>query len=312
MMLRTCPTIRCRHGILLRIREILKLGASCVRLKIDLRHLVLDAVEQVWASEGWPLPQPPLALTCTPALFSCGPVASSLPFETASIVHGLRCAVVFRAGATRSAVGKHLCGAATDFALRCVVSARGHGAARRDAADNGVSVASGADRRSKSSGGGDGGGAGSGIHGDGGACDIEGAGICSGGDGTSGGEDGNGGGGDGNGGGGGSDVGGHGGCAGHGNRTESGGGRVGCANGACSADSRFGTTPAVHGIVIATCCHHRRGAFLTRATARAIARECSRGRASVIWCRRLNTRGSAWKSVEAKVASVRLLISEWR
>lgn len=81
-------------------------GATCVRLKCDIAHLRLRGVPGLWSP-------------ASPA----GP-ASSSSTEAATE----ECVPCTPSGDEKwSAIGKHLCGAATDFTLRCLVAAADSG-----------------------------------------------------------------------------------------------------------------------------------------------------------------------------------------
>ena len=86
-------------------------GATCMRLKCDIAHLRLRGVPGLWS------PTPPAAAPAAAA--PAGP-ASSSSTEAATE----ECVPCEPSGDEKwSAIGKHLCGAATDFTLRCLVTA---------------------------------------------------------------------------------------------------------------------------------------------------------------------------------------------
>jgi len=91
--------------------RMLERGARVCRVKIDLRHLRLRGVPEVW--DGRPERGP-----------EAQPRARSQPAQPAAAAAGSAAAP--DAGATapqRVAVAKHLCGVATDYTLRCIADA---------------------------------------------------------------------------------------------------------------------------------------------------------------------------------------------
>ena len=119
-------------------RELEQRGATCVRLKVDICHLLLRGVPQLWP----PQPAADAAGAAGVAGEAAGVAgeAAGVAGEAVSEVACVPCAP--QASGKWSAVGKHLCGVATDYTLRSLVAAASGGSdgARRAVVD-GVVVA---------------------------------------------------------------------------------------------------------------------------------------------------------------------------
>lgn len=96
-------------------RELVQRGATCVRLKVDICHLLLRGVPQLWP------PQP--AEHAAGAVVVAGEAAGAAGVAGEAVSGAACVACAPRADGKWSALGKHLCGAATDYTLRCLVAA---------------------------------------------------------------------------------------------------------------------------------------------------------------------------------------------